>query len=308
MKTSLKRLVSVLLALMVAGFALLSPELVHGASVPEFVGPYRIKVNPDDLSADKTLTDDWMHILLMGTDGKSPELNRGRSDAMMILSVDRKTKEIKLTSLVRDMLVRIPLVPGLKDRINTANAYGGPLLAVKTVNELLQLNITRYASVNYESFIEIVDRMGGIDMELSAAEAYLSGADHRDGIQHLNGRQTLDYARIRRLDNNFGRNERQRKVMEALYGRFRETSPGKALSTLGFIYSRTASNLSFGDCLFLFDAALRGRGEIQMLSLPPDHNYVYARTNEGASVIRFNEERIREIFDEFMFGKARKAK
>ncbi len=166
---------------------------------------FRITVSPDDLSVQEGLDPDWQHILLMGTDTGNKVLNYGRTDTMIIASINSKTKQVKLTSLVRDMLVDIP---GLNspNRINTANSFGGPLLAMKVVNEVMGLNITRYASINFSGFSTLIETLGGVKIVLSAGEASELKMRHNDEPQMLNGEKALEYVRIRNLDNNFGRN------------------------------------------------------------------------------------------------------
>ena len=176
---------------------------------------FRIKVNPDDLSIAEGLDDTWKNILLLGTDTGNINLNYGRTDAMLVLSINKRTGELKLTSLVRDMFVKIPNT-SMHNRINAANAFGGPLLAVKTVNETLGLNIKLYASINFSGFKDVVDALGGVDIEITDTEARIIGIEKLEGAQTLSGDEALQYVRIRKIGSNFGRNERQRTFLVAL--------------------------------------------------------------------------------------------
>ena len=191
--------------------------------------------------ADNELPGGYVHILLIGAD--VDENGTSRSDTMMIASV--APGKFKLTSLQRDTGVIIPGREGYH-RLNAAYAYGGAELLLKTVNSNFGLNITRYALVDYDSFPALIDRLGGITLAVSEAEIphinknlrSLLNAEVKSGkrpyeeakllyygsemaenaygdMVHLDGLQALSYARIRKLDSDYGRTSRQRKVVAA---------------------------------------------------------------------------------------------
>lgn len=263
---------------------------------------FRMAVDPDDLSVTAGLDEDWTHILLLGTDAGSGNLDEGRSDAMVVASLNTKTKEIKLSSLIRDMLVD---VPGMKSqqRINTANAFGGPLLAVKTVNELLGLNISRYVSASFPGFGVVVDIMGGIELTLSKGEAKLVRGEESDEPQHLVGWQALEFSRIRRLDNNFGRNERQRKVLGAILDKAMMLGQKELLALLPEALKFVSTNLTASEILELMPVVLGNTQGMEMLSLPPDKAYHFGKSKGDASVIIFDLEKTRNAFNDFIAGK-----
>lgn len=266
------------------------------------VNTFRMEVDPGDLSIHEGLNKQWTHILLLGTDGWHSSLNEGRTDAMIVASINSRTKEIKLTSLVRDMLVDIP---GMKSqqRINTANSFGGPYLAVKTVNELLELNISSYCLINYVGFGNLIDLVGGLELDISQSEARIVGVEDVEGKQHLNGWQTLTYAQIRKLDNNFGRNERQRHVMSAFLDKAISMGGKDMLALVPEALRYVSTNLSTAEILALMPVALSSKNEIQMLSLPPEHAYHYGQEGENSSVIVFDLDKTRETFNNFIDGK-----
>lgn len=262
---------------------------------------FRIKMSAgDDLSIAQGLDEDWLNILILGTDTGSAKINYGRTDAMMILSVNTKTGTTKLTSLVRDMLVDIP---GLKvnNRINVANAFGGPYLAIKTVNEVMGLNITRYCTVNFRGFAAIVDYLGGVELTLSGAEAGEANVPQSNGPQPLNGEQALAYVRIRKLDNNFGRNERQRKLLSSLLNKVKHSSMDKVLGAVTETFKTISTNLTTAEVISLLPAVLRNAEQLHMLSLPAAGSYQYETTSWGASVVRFDEEATRATFHNFVY-------
>lgn len=181
------------------------------------------------LASEPMKEDGVINILLIGNDSRENGED-GRSDAMILLSVSSKTKKIYMTSLLRDMYVEIP---GHKsNRLNAAYSYGGPELLMQTVEKNLDISVNRYMLVNFEAFANLVDAVGGVDLELSTGElelvnGYLNeynmltgkefGTDYLDttkeGMTHLNGPQALAYTRNRYIGTDFGRTERQRKVL-----------------------------------------------------------------------------------------------
>lgn len=262
---------------------------------------FRVHVDANDLSVVDGLGEDWLNILLLGTDTGNIKLNYGRTDAMMVLSLHTGTGQMKLTSLVRDMLVTIP---GYKiiNRINTVNAFGGPLLAMKTVNQVLGLNIEHYCSINFAGFREVVDYLGGITLTLSAGEASIVKARHSSGPQMLNGEQALSYVRIRELDNNFGRNARQRKFLTAVLEQVRKSSVDKIIGAISSGFRAIATNLTTSEMIALLPALIRNADDMATLNLPQEGAYKFSTTAWGASVIEFDTDKARGAFHEFIYG------
>lgn len=261
---------------------------------------FRIKVDKNDLSITEGLSPDWNNILLMGTDTGNKSLNYGRTDAMMVLSVNKKSGELKLTSLARDMYVPIAGT-NIHNRINAANALGGPLLAVKTVNAVLGLNIRQYASINFAGFENVVDALGGVDIELSQAEANIVGVAKEEGRQSLNGEQALKYVRIRKLDNNFGRNERQRIFLVSLLNKMKHSGLDVALESLSIALQQMSTNLSVSDILPLVPKIIGNKNDMHLLSLPESGDWRYA-AKKDMSVVVFDEESTKAAFHSFVYG------
>jgi LCP family protein required for cell wall assembly len=261
---------------------------------------FRVKVDADDLSAVEGLDGEWMNILLLGTDTGNLQLNYGRTDAMLIASINTKTGKVKLASLVRDMLVNIPVV-NWENRINAANAFGGPLLAVKTVNETLGLNITRYCSVNFRGFENIIDSLGGVQLLMSEAEARQAGVPVSDGAVTLNGQQALAYVRIRSLDNNFGRNNRQRKLLDAVLVKGKASPMDRALVAITEAFKSMDTNITMSEVIKLAPIVLKNADTMDMLSLPRAGQYRNA-THGQMSVIVFDAEKTRETIHQFIYN------
>ncbi len=169
------------------------------------------------------------NILLIGNDSRENGED-GRSDAMILLSISNKTKKIYMTSLLRDMYVDIPGHKG--NRLNAAYSYGGAELLMETIEQNFDIHISRYVLVNFEAFANLVDAVGGVDLELTSKEVeYVNGylveynillgrpegtdyfEDLSGGMVHLNGPRALAYCRNRYIGTDFGRTERQRKVL-----------------------------------------------------------------------------------------------
>lgn len=264
---------------------------------------FRISVSPHDLDIAPNLDEMWLNILLMGTDTGDIRLNFGRSDALMIASIHRTTGEIRLSSIVRDLYVDIPGV-SRPNRINAANAFGGPLLAIKTVNQTLDMNITYYCSINFRGYREIIDLLGGVELTLTLAEASLCKAQHTTAPQVLNGEQALAYSRIRSLDSNFGRNERQRDVLLAIFRELKNhSSAAEILSLIQVSLGYLDTNLPPAQILNLA-LTVFGNTTLDMptLSLPAEGAYRYETSPYGQSVVSFDREATVQTLHAFIFG------
>lgn len=178
----------------------------------------------------KSNEEDITNILLIGSDARKTN-EVGRSDAMMILTIDDKNKAIKLTSLARDTLVKIPGYD--YEKLTHAYAYGKEKLLLDTIEYNFKIKINDYVSINFNSFIELVDSLGGVEVDINdkdishlndvianSFKVYNSKNNEEpkyirnSGKQLLNGYQTLAYARIRKLDTIYNRDERQRDVLK----------------------------------------------------------------------------------------------
>ncbi len=167
-----------------------------------------------------------VNILLMGGDERGlREGEIARSDSMLVVSIDPRKKTIHLFSVLRDTWVEIP---GYKDnRANTALSLGGPNLSMKTIGNLLGLDIQYYVYVDFQGFIKLVDAIGGVDFFVEKDMHWSDSADGhkydinlKKGFQHLDGEKALQYARFRhdRLSD-FTRTGRQRELLKAIAGK-----------------------------------------------------------------------------------------
>ncbi len=205
------------------------------------------------------------NVLLLGVDSSS---SYGRSDTIMILTVDQTTKKIKLSSIMRDSYVYIE-GHGM-DKINHAYAFGGARLALKTVNTNFKLNIRDFAVVNFSQLPQIIDSVGGISLSLTAAEAKYMGFTGGAKTYKLNGAQALRYSRIRKLDSDFARTSRQRTVLKAILDKLMELSPTKVPSVANKILPMIRTTLSANDIISTGVKVVSANYEVVGRVFPPD--------------------------------------
>ncbi|PGZ95354.1 LytR family transcriptional regulator [Bacillus pseudomycoides] len=153
-------------------------------------------------------------ILLIGSDQRKDEI--GRSDSLMLFTLNPKTKSMKVVSIPRDTYTEI-IGKGKKDKINHAYAFGGVDMTVKTVENFLDVPVDHYIEVNMEGFKDIVDAVGGVDVN-NDLEFTQDGHHFAKGNIHLTGDEALAYTRMRKEDprGDFGRQMRQRQVIQAV--------------------------------------------------------------------------------------------
>ena len=171
----------------------------------------------DLLEDDKNI----VNYLIIGTDRRDTGY-MGNSDTMIVMSLNKNTKKIHLTSLMRAMYVAIPQSSGTSNgMLNWAYSMGGPELLIDTIEQNFKIHIDHYAAVDFTSFEEIVDAIGGVSITLSSAEAAwineaTGSAGCYEGTQILTGQQALWYSRCRSIGNDFVRTSRQRNVIESI--------------------------------------------------------------------------------------------
>ena len=244
--------------------------ILLGAGLYQLVGVVYGKMNYHEIAslANAPMKEDGVvNVLLIGNDSRENGED-GRSDAMILLSVSTKTKKIYMTSLLRDMYVDIPGHDG--NRLNAAYSFGGAELLMETIEQNLDITVNRYVLVNFEAFANLVDAVGGIELELSSEEieyvnGYLveyniltdrpQGTDNMDtsvsGLVHLNGPQALAYSRNRYLGTDFGRTDRQRKVLTAVIKKLPSALVSNPGGLIDGLMPNLTTNLTRGECFSL---------------------------------------------------------
>lgn len=187
---------------------------------------------------------DYRNIVLFGVDNTSGGYT-GRSDNIIIFSLNEKTNEVKMTSIYRDTYVKVDGHGYTK--INHAYAYGGPELAMNTINKNLDLNIKEFVTINFKVVEDVVDAVGGVTIKLSAAEASQVPGITGAGTYTLNGHQALEYGRIRKIDSDFQRTERMRTVINAVFGKVKSMSLTKLNKLVDKILPKVRTNIKTSD-------------------------------------------------------------
>ncbi|MCL2106570.1 MAG: LCP family protein [Oscillospiraceae bacterium] len=222
-------------------------ENVDAASLDEYLRQWA--TNSIQPLADKNV----VNILLCGIDSEDGNALGGRSDAMMLVSINKKRKRITVCSFYRDSYSYIDLRKRPKnpcviyDRVNSAYSLGGPATLIETLQANYKITINHYVSVDFKSFPKLIDALGGVRVDVTKTEAsyvnrtapsmnwsFPSGS----GVT-LNGKQALVYSRIRKLDSDIKRAERQRKIMLSILDSARKATPGQINNamdqTLGYV-------------------------------------------------------------------------
>ncbi len=196
-----------------------------------------------------------MNILLLGVDDYQ-ENDVGRSDSQMLLTIDTRHQKLKLTSFMRDMYVQIP--GWAPNRINAAYSLGGAPLTVQTLESNFGVDIDRFVIIDYDNFEDIIDTLGGVEIELTQAEAKLvnqhsgeKGKTLSAGTHNLTGKQARYYSRIRAIGDDQGRTERQRKVVMSLVNKMKTSDIFTINNALAKILGMITTNMSKNEVLAL---------------------------------------------------------
>lgn len=194
-----------------------------------------------------------LNILLIGQDAREGD-ELARSDSMILCSYNKESNTLTMTSFLRDLYVEIP--GHGSNRINAAYAFGGTKLLRKTLEHNFGLYIDGSVEVDFSHFSEIIDHLGGVEIQLRQDEAKVinrqTGSSLTEGLQKLDGFQALAYSRIRNLDidGDFSRTERQRNVINALLDAFREIRVPELTPLLNDLLPMITTDLNPGQILF----------------------------------------------------------
>jgi polyisoprenyl-teichoic acid--peptidoglycan teichoic acid transferase len=244
---------------------------------------------------DYGMESDIVNILLVGVDTRG-EFEDSRTDSMIIATINPITSEVKLTSLMRDMYVEIP--GRGYNRINAAFQFGGIDLLKKTIKYNFGLSVDKYAAIDFKGFQDLIDIMGGIEVDIKSYEVNETNKYIKDvngasstllkgaGLQKLNGQQALSYSRIRKVGNSdYERTERQRQVLSLLLAKVKDTkvtSYPKLYSTLS-PYIKT--NIEFNSMLKLVYTVYKMDDFTPGSSRIPVDGHFKSNTINGASVL-----------------------
>jgi len=283
----------------------------------------KIDINKNDLNIkenflekDNTIlkNNDIKNIALFGID--EAEGTAGRSDCIMIFTIDNKHNKLKLSSIIRDSYVTIP-TKDKKDKINHAYAFGGPQLALKTLNENFNLNLDQFVTVNFSSLPKIIDDIGGITLDITTDElkyinGYINNLNNINGTnspnittsgpQKIDGTQALAYCRIRYTDGgDFERSNRHRTVLKELIEKCKTISVTQYPSLLGELLPLVHTNLESSNILSLAMDLNSLKNQPLVQDRFPQDDDGDGKSIGGIYYYVFNEESTTKKIHEFIF-------
>ena len=269
----------------------------------------KVEINKEDVGiteeVEEKLTqydDTITNIALFGIDAEDGEA--GRSDSIMIATIDTHNKKLKLTSIMRDSYVNID-GHGL-DKINHAYAFGKAQLAIKTLNENFDLNIQNFVAVNFSSLPKIIDKIGGIELDIDSEEleyinSYIRNVNTinntnspsiaSSGIQHVDGTQAMAYCRIRYTSGgDYKRTERHREVLSKIFEKILSMSPTTYPSLLNDLLPMVSTNLDGSEIMELGNKILKiGNTTLEQERFPRD-GYCEGQMINGVYYLTFDKE------------------
>ena len=286
---------------------------VEGEGNGEEIPPTSQPTLPPEIELRK---EDYVYnVLLMGVEAL-PQFAGERSDTMILVSINSRDKKIYMTSLMRDMYVPIP---GHKDdRLNSAYSWGGAPLLVDTVERLTHVKIDGYVKVGFDSFEWIVDRLGGVEITLTAEEAeylrktkYITKEEYRNvvaGTQLMNGNQVLGYCRVRKVPtangtgSDFGRTERQRTVLTKIFNKYKDSNIFTLLSVFNECLPKVTTNISKEDMQDLMEMVVENRIlNLENARIPASGTFSSVTIGK-ADMISVKWDKNREILHKRIFG------
>lgn len=281
-----------------------APFLSDGFSAQElksFADPG--DVNWQQLRSDiRSGRDDVVNLLLIGQDRRENE-KISRADSILLCTFRKDSKQLTMTSFLRDLYVPIP--GRGSDRINAAYAYGGSDLLKQTLTENFDVSIAGTIEVDFSQFSQLIDILGGVEIELRKDEAALLnkelGCDLSAGKQLLNGQQALSYSRIRKLDadGDFSRTDRQRKVMTALVDGYRSAGIPTLMKLLKQILPMLSTDMSESRLLLLALEVFPMLPDLTMSSQSIPAPGTYAdKTIDGMAVLVADMDAARKLLQE----------
>ncbi len=279
-------------------------------------------VLPEDYKEPFTGTDGVYSLLLVGVDADRAGVT-GRSDTMVLAVLSTRTGSVSLVSFLRDLYVEIP--GRGHNRLNAAYVYGGPELLIKTLQRNFDVQADGYLAVDFSLMANLVDAIGGIPMtvlenEVSPLNGILGYYNYQNGIPEdqgklerggtvtLSGPQAMAYARIRKIDDDFSRVQRQQRTLEAIFRKMLALSPEELLNVAAEFASRVKTDLTLADVLELSGGALRmSRYDVRTLTVPVKGSWRGATKNKASILLASFQKNIKAIegFLEPVFNPAR---
>ncbi|MCF2683776.1 LCP family protein [Faecalicatena contorta] len=259
----------------------------------------KVKIAEED-QKDK----DVFNVLLVGTDSRDPNSDKGRSDSMMLVSFNKKQNKSTVISFMRDTLVDIDGYG--RSRLGHTYAYGGVGLTINTLNQTYGLDIQNYVTISFDNLVNVIDEIGGVEVYISEEEAeyYRKNGmpDIVAGDVTLTGSQALAHARNRTLGSDFERTRRQRSVM---YGIYRKIMSEKDISALlpliNYCVTQVETNMSVTEIYDMAKEVLSTEDlKMQQACAPQEGTYtpiVY----EGMDVLEIDVEANKKMIEDLLY-------
>ena len=248
--------------------------------------PNAVVIGSEDVEwwqGDALDDDHLINILLVGQDSRGN--TRERSDAMILCSINPDTNEVSLISFLRDLYVQMP--DGYMDnRMNAAYAMGGFPFLYDVLYKNFGITVDGGIEVNFEGFRNVIDAVGGVDIELTAGEANIVGGGAVAGWNHLNGSQALEYSRIRKIGSDFQRTERQRIVLQSVFDSVKNANLSTLLSLVDTLIPMVTTDMTNSQIVSLAMKVIPGFSSLELNSyrVPADDTY-YGASIRGMSVL-----------------------
>lgn len=253
------------------------------------------------------------NVLLVGVDGIDFDEKYQRSDSMIIATLDSNKEKVKLTSLYRDTLVYIPGYG--EEKMNLAFSLGGPELVMETIKYNFDVNIEKYIMINFAGFEAIIDQIGGVEIDVKEYQLHelnkyigqaTGGGDcpvEKAGLQILNGKQALSYARIRKgVGDDYERTERQREVLFKVAEKLQKTDVIKYFSIANKMLDYLRTNIEIMDGLNMaYTISKFSNLETEQLSIPVQELCVDEEFN-GNMALRMDRYENALILNDFIFN------
>lgn len=271
----------------------------------------KVDIDKENLGSNKELSQKYKGVTNIALFGVDSADGNGRSDAMMVATLDTENKKIKLTSIMRDSYVSIS-GHGM-NKLNAAYAFGKEELAIKTINENFDLNIEDFISVDFATLPKVIDKIGGVEVNIDSnaelkelntiitnmglTSKMVSGL----GIKSLNGAQAMAYCRIRYTQgDDFKRTERQREVMDSMLGKVLSISPAKYPGLLNEILPMVKTSLSASTIMGMGTEVVKIGNNLEQNRFPTDDNIKAEKIN-GAEVLTFDKSKAKEDMHKWIF-------
>lgn len=282
----------------------------------------KIETTPEELGISEEVENelskyeaynDVINIALFGIDAGEEQV--GRSDSIMILTIDPVKNKVKLASIMRDSYVNIP--GRGNDKINHAFAFGNSTLALKTINQNFSLNIDKFVSTNFSNMPKIVDKLGGIELNIKQEELGSINSSIRSlnklnntnvetitstGVQHVNGTQALAYARVRKTSGgDYERTSRHRIVMNALFKKFSSLKATEIPGVLSELLPFVQTNMSNSELLKIASTVLKTESNEIIEDRFPRDGYNEGKIINGVWYLTFDKETTKKQLHEFIY-------